>query len=220
MTHRLPQSTLLAIVGIVLLESITSASALFLGAEGHGFSLPLNRSLGRRDDATTSAWKIKDEYSGKTFFDGFTFYADADPNHGSQSSQAELKVDTRADVSNWILLLAYVIATVAPSTLFIVINYVKAEKAFADGLAFWSKDGTPGIRTEHTLKKQPGEYRDSVRIHSKAVYNGGLFIIDLKEMPWGCGVWPACKEPGVIWTLGVGAEWPNYVSFPTIPASA
>jgi len=41
-----------------------------------------------------------------------------------------------------------------------------------------------------------------VRIHSKKRYDGGLFILDLASMPYGCATWPA------FWT--VGESWPNH----------
>ncbi|KAF8335481.1 glycoside hydrolase family 16 protein [Cantharellus anzutake] len=46
----------------------------------------------------------------------------------------------------------------------------------------------------------PGQARNSVRIESYAVFNKGLFILDVEAAPWGCGVWPAW------WT--VGPNWP------------
>jgi hypothetical protein len=46
-----------------------------------------------------------------------------------------------------------------------------------------------------------GSGRGSVRISSKKSYNGGLFLFDIKHMPYGCGTWPA------IWTFG--PNWPN-----------
>jgi hypothetical protein len=48
--------------------------------------------------------------------------------------------------------------------------------------------------------------RSSVRLSSKAVYNHGLFIIDVEHLPTGCGTWPA------FWTLGKITEdmpWPT-----------
>lgn len=32
--------------------------------------------------------------------------------------------------------------------------------------------------------------RKSVRISTKAQFNGGLFIMDAVHMPTGCGIWP------------------------------
>jgi len=50
------------------------------------------------------------------------------------------------------------------------------------------------IQAEHWSPLVAGQNRDSVRITSHALYSGGLFLIDLASMPWGCGVWPACKS--------------------------
>ncbi|WOO79688.1 putative glycosidase [Vanrija pseudolonga] len=83
------------------------------------------------------------------------------------------------------------------------VTYVDGPTAFKTGLAFWTNEGQPGIQTEHWTTIQPGQPRNSVRISSKAVFGGGLFIFDLALMPWGCGVWPA------IWTVGNLGTWPQ-----------
>lgn len=45
--------------------------------------------------------------------------------------------------------------------------------------------------------------RPSVRVESKKIYNGGLFIADIAHMPGSsCGVWPA------FWTVGQ-QNWPT-----------
>ncbi|KAH8732777.1 concanavalin A-like lectin/glucanase domain-containing protein [Phaeosphaeriaceae sp. PMI808] len=43
--------------------------------------------------------------------------------------------------------------------------------------------------------------RPSIRIESKKKYDGGLIVLDLEHMPFGCGTWPA------FWTLG--PNWPK-----------
>jgi hypothetical protein len=56
------------------------------------------------------------------------------------------------------------------------------------------------------------------------LFAGGLYVIDMKLMPWGCGVWPACEsgraefKPAVsagalttVWTLGYYDAWPYVV---------
>lgn len=46
--------------------------------------------------------------------------------------------------------------------------------------------------------------RNSVRLHSKANYTHGLFILDLAHMPGSiCGSWPA------FWLVGKGDDWPK-----------
>ncbi|ODO03202.1 hypothetical protein I350_06047 [Cryptococcus amylolentus CBS 6273] len=97
------------------------------------------------------------------------------------------------------ILAAGVIAT----HLISVVSYVDRSKAFSDGLAFWTEDGVPGIQTEHWSTTDVGAHRNSVRITTKSLFEGELFIIDMALMPWGCGVWPA------FWTLGADGAWPE-----------
>jgi hypothetical protein len=73
------------------------------------------------------------------------------------------------------------------------VTYVNKSQAFGEGLAFWTADGIPGIQAEHWATTNVGDARNSVRITSKALYAGGLFIFDVALMPWGCGVWPASE---------------------------
>jgi hypothetical protein len=70
-------------------------------------------------------------------------------------------------------------------------SYVDRDTAFGSGLAFWTKTGLPGIQAEHWNPTSVGENRNSVRLESRTHFGGGLFIVDLALMPWGCGVWPA-----------------------------
>jgi len=56
------------------------------------------------------------------------------------------------------------------------------------------------MRVDNWSTLSQGQARNSVRIESQDVFNKGLFILDVEQAPWGCGVWPAW------WT--VGANWP------------
>lgn len=50
-----------------------------------------------------------------------------------------------------------------------------------------------------------GPNRKAIRINTDKTYNGGLFIIDLDNIPEGLSVWPS------IWLLGTGPQpWPEY----------
>ncbi|KAH9968940.1 glycoside hydrolase family 16 protein [Russula dissimulans] len=80
-------------------------------------------------------------------------------------------------------------------------HYVNQTTAFQNNLAYVASNGTIIMKGDDTSTLQVGQYRESVRVSSKAVYNTGLFILDLNRAPWGCGVWPA------FWTLGNGV-WP------------
>ena len=41
--------------------------------------------------------------------------------------------------------------------------------------------------------------RESVRIHSHYIFNGGLILMDSVHMPTGCGTWPAWWANGPNW---------------------
>lgn len=60
-----------------------------------------------------------------------------------------------------------------------------------------------GVDYKTVLKDLNARGRPSVRLESKKIYNGGLFIADIAHMPGStCGVWPA------FWTAGK-QDYPN-----------
>lgn len=71
------------------------------------------------------------------------------------------------------------------------VSYVDHDTAFRSGLAFCTQQGIPGIQAEHWSTLPVGQKRNSVRISSTELYGGGLFVIDMRLLPWGCGIWPA-----------------------------
>uniref|UniRef100_A0A6V2DPC9 GH16 domain-containing protein n=2 Tax=Ditylum brightwellii TaxID=49249 RepID=A0A6V2DPC9_9STRA len=99
--------------------------------------------------------------------------------------------------------------------------YVSREKAFALGIANVTleriistpddDDPTKGRRNEEEeetesfiyMNSAPTEQgpRDSIRLEGRKRFDRGLFIIDLRHMPAGCGTWPA------FW-LTDAANWP------------
>eukprot|EP00934_Nitzschia_sp_Nitz4_P000241 Nitzschia sp. Nitz4//scaffold313_size41840//10902//17056//NITZ4_007432-RA/size41840-processed-gene-0.86-mRNA-1//-1//CDS//3329547418//241//frame0 len=52
---------------------------------------------------------------------------------------------------------------------------------------------TPMSSTSSSTKEDyyPDGFRASLRLESKQVYNGGLFVMRVSHVPSGCGVWPA-----------------------------
>ncbi|KAI0051912.1 glycoside hydrolase family 16 protein [Auriscalpium vulgare] len=82
------------------------------------------------------------------------------------------------------------------------VTYVDHDTAFAHNLSYISSDGKIVMKGDDTNWLAQGEYRESVRVSSNTIYNGGLFILDTDRAPWGCGVWPA------FWTVGE-ANWPE-----------
>jgi len=80
-----------------------------------------------------------------------------------------------------------------------VVDYVNQQTAQSKGY-IGVQNGAVYIGSDHTTKAT-GRGRQSVRISTKDLFNGGLFIMDLQHMPTGCGTWPA-------WWL-VGPNWPS-----------
>jgi len=80
------------------------------------------------------------------------------------------------------------------------VNYVDSGTAWNAGLVSTSSSSATIKVDDYTWLAQ-GQPRNSVRISSQNSYSGGLFILDIDAMPYGCGLWPAW------WT--VGPNWPN-----------
>lgn len=80
-------------------------------------------------------------------------------------------------------------------------NYVSKKRATQLNIANITKeDGETFIfMSSSPTEKGP---RESVRLEGKTRYDRGLFILDLRHMPAGCGVWPA-------WWLTDEAAWPD-----------
>ncbi|KAK5456230.1 hypothetical protein LTS15_005549 [Exophiala xenobiotica] len=88
------------------------------------------------------------------------------------------------------------------------VNYVDYNTAVTEGLYQTENERNIYLGVDHT-NNATGRGRNSLRLESKAVYNHGLFIIDLQHMPGGqCAVWPA------LWFLG--PDWPSHGEFDII----
>ena len=80
-------------------------------------------------------------------------------------------------------------------------RYVNSTVAFQNQYAYTTSVNTVIMKADTANKFPPGgPGRPSVRVISDNTYNHGLFLLDLKHMPWGCGTWPA------YWLLG--PNWP------------
>uniref|UniRef100_A0A7R9ZKV3 GH16 domain-containing protein n=1 Tax=Craspedostauros australis TaxID=1486917 RepID=A0A7R9ZKV3_9STRA len=81
--------------------------------------------------------------------------------------------------------------------------YVGKERAMELGIAKVVKDDQTGEQFVHMSSTPTNDGpRESVRLEGKRRYHDGLFILDLRHMPAGCGLWPA------FW-LTDGENWPN-----------
>lgn len=84
------------------------------------------------------------------------------------------------------------------------VEYVDYTAALNEGLA---KVTEKGIYLGVDMTSKTGEDgRRSVRVESKEVYNGGLFVVRIEHAPSGCGLWPA------LWMYGndVTHPWPTW----------
>ncbi|BGP55769.1 hypothetical protein JCM8202v2_003376 [Rhodotorula sphaerocarpa] len=83
------------------------------------------------------------------------------------------------------------------------VNYVGRDYADETNLTYVTKSGTAVMSVDRKSHLAAGASRDSVRLMSTDTYDAGnLIIIDLKHVPYGCGVWPA------FWTFNW--PWPSY----------
>ncbi|KIW72363.1 hypothetical protein PV04_00562 [Phialophora macrospora] len=111
-------------------------------------------------------YALETDYSGRDFFDGFQFYADADPTHG---------------------FVTYVDEITAKADGLVTTRF---------GSAQIKVDSTNTYNGSAPYSNINGVGRPSVRIESIESWTHGLFIADIKHMPTtadtsGCGVWPA-----------------------------
>lgn len=115
----------------------------------------------------TGPYKVVHVHEGKKFFDGFTFYKGAD----SLGSAGYLTYKDEKDSFN--LNLANVTTE-------------KVKDPFDPSAPASEKDFV--YMASKATEEGP---RDSVRLEGKTRYDRGLFILDLRHLPTGCGVWPA-----------------------------
>lgn len=78
----------------------------------------------------------------------------------------------------------------SPSFLSVLSN-ARLDLLFQDqGLVYIGQDGLPVLRSDSWTWLPYGAKRNSVRLESKARFDGGLFIVDLAAMPTGKQVSP------------------------------
>ena len=118
--------------------------------------------------AALSSYGLQDVMEGHTFFDAFDFFTDADPTHG------HVAYSDRATCAR------LVVPSKPPGP--------RARLTRAQGIInSTSTSAYMGV----DLRQPQQAPRASVRLSSKKVYNGGLFVADIRHMPAGCGTWPA-----------------------------
>ncbi|OAP62282.1 hypothetical protein AYL99_04485 [Fonsecaea erecta] len=142
------------------------SSSLFLRSSTTLVSALLLLSSSVSADTSNTYYALDTEYSGNNFFDGFNFFADADPTHG---------------------FVTYVDEDTAKADGLIT---------FDGGSAQMRVDHKHTYNGSAPYSNINGVGRPSVRIESAKSWTHGLFIADIKHMPTtndgsGCGVWPA-----------------------------
>lgn len=90
------------------------------------------------------------------------------------------------------------------------VEYVDEMTAKAEGM-IRSSEKNAYIGVDMATRTAGGKRR-SLRLQSRAMYNSGLFIIDVHHMPTGCGTWPA------FWMYGEDAAhpWPEWGEYDII----
>jgi hypothetical protein len=77
------------------------------------------------------------------------------------------------------------------------VKYQNSTDATSLGLAYVNNKNSVILKADNTTVTLDG--RPSIRVHSKEVYNGGLFLFDINHMPEGCGTWAAYWMVGPLW---------------------
>jgi hypothetical protein len=119
------------------------------------------------NNRATGPYHLVKAHEGESFFDGFEFYEGAD----SLGSAGYLTYLDENDAVREGLA-----------------NVTREHLADPFDPSGPKKDQEMVYMSSQATEKGP---RDSVRLEGKQRYNRGLFILDLRHLPTGCGVWPA-----------------------------
>eukprot|EP00526_Cylindrotheca_closterium_P013503 CAMPEP_0113647456 /NCGR_PEP_ID=MMETSP0017_2-20120614/25118_1 /TAXON_ID=2856 /ORGANISM="Cylindrotheca closterium" /LENGTH=535 /DNA_ID=CAMNT_0000559509 /DNA_START=176 /DNA_END=1783 /DNA_ORIENTATION=+ /assembly_acc=CAM_ASM_000147 len=132
-------------------------------------------------------YRLLERQEGENFFDFWSFYEG--PDSAGSNGYITYVSEARAKV------LGIANVTMEKDDL---------DVYFADDDDDDNNNSTRRKRRRRKLKEQPEEPflymktaptpngpRESIRLEGKRRYNRGLFIIDLRHMPQGCGLWPA-----------------------------
>jgi len=92
------------------------------------------------------------------------------------------------------------------------VSYVDYPTAVSFNLVGANDDEVFMSADTNSMVQPGGEGRKSLRLQSVKTYNSGLFIIHVKHVPTGCGVWPAFWLYGE----GPGAQWPAWGEYDII----
>ncbi|EEB98400.1 hypothetical protein MPER_02095, partial [Moniliophthora perniciosa FA553] len=116
--------------------------------------------------------------AGSSFFDGWDFWTDADPTHGTVDF-----INEQDGVS----------VLSSPNN-----RQASRSSKRAQGLIELNDAGNTIMRVETTPQV---DMRKSIRIQTKLELDKGLWIMDAVHMPTGCGTWPAFWLNGPQWPI-------------------
>ena len=136
----------------------------------------------------TGPYELIEAHKGKSFFDYYDFF-DGPDSVGSAGYQTYVGRE-RADE----LKLARVVAEKVEGNT--DNNNDNDDDDDTEFVYLSSKSGT-------SLDENNNRFRESIRLEGKHRFDHGLIILDVDQMPTGCGVWPA------FWTTDE-AHWPDY----------
>ncbi|KAH8647979.1 concanavalin A-like lectin/glucanase domain-containing protein [Xylariales sp. PMI_506] len=160
-------------------------SSSFLRGFGIAFVLAGTAGAAPQDlsvrQAVTPAYTytLAKQYSGSSFFDGFTFFANSDPTNGFVTYG-----DRNYAQSNGLIGFdgVYAVMSVDSTT-----NLGKGQTYYLD-------------HGDSSYAYTNGVGRKSVRIEGSYQFTHGLVIADIAQMPSGiCGTWPAFWSFGNVW---------------------
>lgn len=174
-------------VGLAVVVAAAAAACLCIpriGNNGHGSNYSYSVEALTK---ATGPYKIVNVHQGKDFFDGFTFYEGAD----SLGSAGYLTYQTREES----------LSSDYSKNLANVTTEEGVRDPFDPSAPAWQQSPRDFVYLSSRATAEGP--RDSVRLEGRTRYHRGLFVLDLRHLPTGCGVWPA------FW-LTDETMWPNH----------
>lgn len=183
------ENKIFSMTGLCILAFVIITGSLWVGAEFIG---PPNQPVG--------PYSLVERQEGEDFFGYYTFYDGPDSvgsngfvNYVSHEKATSIEI---ANVTYEVDILDQVYHRKKRMS----VNKSSDDTAPENDADFSTADKTEPFLYLKTAPTKEGP-RDSIRLEGKRRFNRGLFIVDVRHMPVGCGAWPA------FW-LTDEANWP------------